>query len=166
MKKHHTHTKNKLILGAAVLLLVVLWMIIGSKKSGEVDTTNMKVAPLETSGPSSAPSVTGPTEAPPATSSVAKPRAVRSYTVLGSNFSFTPKRLLAKKGDTVTITFQNQSGFHDFKIDAFNVATKQINGGKSETVTFVATKSGTFEYYCSVGNHRAMGMVGALTVTE
>ncbi len=71
-----------------------------------------------------------------------------------------------KKGDTVKITFVNSSGLHDLKIDEFNVATKQLAAGKEETVTFVASKTGTFEYYCSVGNHRAMGMKGTLTVSE
>jgi plastocyanin len=69
-----------------------------------------------------------------------------------------------KKGDTVKITFKNTGGFHDLKIDEFKVATKQLQGGASEVVTFVADKAGTFEYYCSVGNHRAMGMKGTLTV--
>lgn len=32
------------------------------------------------------------------------------------------------------------------------------------SVTFVADTLGTFEYYCSVGNHRAQGMVGNLVV--
>jgi plastocyanin len=28
----------------------------------------------------------------------------------------------------------------------------------------VADKNGSYEYYCSVGNHRASGMVGVITV--
>ena len=90
----------------------------------------------------------------------------KEFTVSGSNFSFTPKTLTVKKGDKVKITFKNTGGFHDFKIDEFKVATAQIQGGNEETVEFVADKAGSFEYYCSVGKHRAMGMVGTLTVTE
>ncbi|MDQ5952387.1 MAG: plastocyanin, partial [Patescibacteria group bacterium] len=71
-----------------------------------------------------------------------------------------------QKGDTVRIIFKNEDGFHDLKIDEFNVATKQIQGGAEETVEFVADKAGTFEYYCSVGKHRDMGMKGTITVTE
>jgi plastocyanin len=55
-------------------------------------------------------------------------------------------------------------GTHDFKIDEFNVATNQIPAGSSEIVEFVADKSGSFEYYCSVGRHREMGMKGTLVV--
>jgi nitrite reductase (NO-forming) len=39
-----------------------------------------------------------------------------------------------------------------------------VNGGETTSVEFVADKTGTFEYYCSVGAHRAMGMTGSLVV--
>ncbi len=89
---------------------------------------------------------------------------IKEFTVIGSNFAFTPKTLEVKQGDTVKITFQNSIGFHDFKLDEFKVATKQIKVGESETIEFVADKTGTFEYYCSVGTHRTLGMKGTLTV--
>ncbi|MDB5254058.1 MAG: Blue (Type 1) copper protein [Parcubacteria group bacterium] len=89
---------------------------------------------------------------------------VKEVTVNGSNFAFDPKTITVNKGDTVKITFKNVGGMHDFKIDEFNVATKKINGGESDTVTFVADKTGSFEYYCSVGTHRQMGMKGTLIV--
>ena len=84
--------------------------------------------------------------------------------VVGGNFYFTPKEIRVKKGDTVTINFKNVDGFHDFKIDEFNVATQRIQAGGTETVQFSADKAGSFEYYCSVGSHRAMGMKGMLIV--
>ena len=90
--------------------------------------------------------------------------AAKEFVVLGSNFSFVPNTLEVKPGDRVKITFKNTVGFHNFTIDGFAVATKQINSGQSETIEFVADKIGVFEYYCSVGNHRAMGMKGTLTV--
>ncbi len=92
--------------------------------------------------------------------------ATKSFTVTGQNFSFTPSTLSVKKGDTVKITFKMASGTsHDFVIDAFNVRTNRLEAGDAQTVTFVADKAGSFEYYCSVGQHRAMGMKGTLTVT-
>jgi nitrosocyanin len=92
--------------------------------------------------------------------------AVKEFTVTGDNFAFAPNTMTVKKGDTVKVTFKNAEGFHDFKLDEFGVSTKQIGANTSETVTFVADKAGSFEYYCSVGQHRAMGMKGTLTVTE
>lgn len=85
-------------------------------------------------------------------------------TVTGSNFAFDPKEIHAKVGQKVTITFTNSNGFHDFVIDEFNVHTAKIAAGKSEDVVFTASKKGSFQYYCSVGNHRQMGMVGTLIV--
>jgi plastocyanin len=93
------------------------------------------------------------------------PAAVKEFTVNGSNFKFEPSVMTVNKGDTVKITFKNNGGFHDFVIDEFPGAkTKQIGADASETIEFVADKTGTFEYYCSVGNHRGMGMKGTLTV--
>ncbi len=91
--------------------------------------------------------------------------SVKEFTVNGNNFKFDPATLSVKKGDTVKITFVNTGGFHDFVIDEFKVATPQIKDGQA-VVEFVADKSGSFEYYCSVGTHRQMGMKGTLTVTE
>lgn len=70
------------------------------------------------------------------------------------------------KDDKVTIVFKNAGGFHDFVLDAFTVKTPTIQTSNEATVSFVADKDGTFQYYCSVANHRQMGMVGTLTVKE
>ena len=89
---------------------------------------------------------------------------IKEFTVTGQNFSFSPTTINVNKGDKVKITFKNAEGTHDFVIDEFNTATKRLKVGEEETIEFTADKSGTFEYYCSVGTHRAMGMVGSLTV--
>ncbi len=93
------------------------------------------------------------------------PGHIIDVTVRGNNFSFSPKNLTVKEGETVRVTFINNGGLHDFVIDAFTGArTKQIKGGEQEVIEFVADKKGAFAYYCSVGEHRAMGMEGTLTV--
>ena len=86
------------------------------------------------------------------------------FTVTASNFKYDLKTIKVKKGDTVKIIFKNSEGFHDFIIDEFDVATNQIGAEEEDEVEFVADKVGTFEYYCSVGTHRKMGMVGKLIV--
>ena len=89
---------------------------------------------------------------------------VVEVTVVGSNMKFDTKEIKVKKGDKVRVTFKNSEGFHDWVLDEFNVATKQISAGQEEVVEFTADKTGTFEYYCSVGKHRQMGMKGNLIV--
>ena len=88
----------------------------------------------------------------------------KEFTVTGSNYSFVPAMLAAKKGDRIKIIFKNSGGIHDLKIDEFGVATKKLSTAGQDTVEFTADKAGQFEYYCSVGSHRQMGMKGTLTV--
>lgn len=87
-----------------------------------------------------------------------------SVTLEAKSFSFSQKEIRVKKGNKVKITLVNKDGFHDWTIDGFNAKTKQIPVGQTDSIEFIADKTGTFEYYCSVGQHRANGMVGKLIV--
>ena len=102
--------------------------------------------------------------ASPSAETTATAENTKEFTVTGLNYSFDLKEIKVKEGDTVKVTFKNTEGFHDFRVDEFNAASKQIPAGSEDVITFVANKKGTFEYYCSVGQHRKMGMVGKLIV--
>ena len=39
---------------------------------------------------------------------------------------------------------------HNFNIDQFNVHTKDLGYFQTQTVTFIADKEGTFQYYCTI----------------
>jgi len=86
--------------------------------------------------------------------------------ISGKNFEFSETVITVKKGEMVTINFESTEGFHDFVIDEFDAATDQVRPGTPTSVTFVADQTGEFEYYCSVGTHRELGMVGTLVVEE
>jgi nitrite reductase (NO-forming) len=93
----------------------------------------------------------------------------KTFIINGENFKFTMNGLenpdiRVKEGERVKIEFVNEEGFHDWKIDEFNAATEKISAGATSSVEFVADKKGTFEYYCSVGSHRANGMKGNFIV--
>ncbi len=90
----------------------------------------------------------------------------KEIVIVGSNFKFDVTEIRVKKGDTVEITLKSEGGPHDFKIDELSVATEIVNPGEIQSVQFVANQVGQFEYYCSVGNHRQMGMKGMLIVEE
>ncbi len=95
------------------------------------------------------------------------PLVIREFTVSGKNFAFTPNQISVKKGELVRITFLSSSGMHDLRIEGYNVGTKVIRSTDSaEVLEFMADKTGTFEFYCSVGSHRQMGMVGKFIVTQ
>ena len=89
---------------------------------------------------------------------------VQVVEVEGGAFYFKPNEIRVKQGDTVRIVFSNAGGQHDFTIDEFNVKTPLTQTGDTQEVEFVASQTGEFEFYCSVANHRAQGMVGTLIV--
>ena len=92
--------------------------------------------------------------------------AAKEFTLDSFEFGYDQKTVTVKKGDTVKITLTNSGKMmHDWVVDEFTGAKmKRVTNGQTGTVTFVADKAGTFEYYCSVGQHRANGMVGKLVV--
>ena len=145
---------NKTLIIIATLVLI----LVGAGAYMLTQNQQMTSAPVETSQQATQPSqMPSPSEAPLTTQ-------IKEFTVNGSNMKFEPNTMTVKKGDIVRITFKNVGGMHDFVIDEYNVKTKVLKAGTEEVVEFVADKTGSFEYYCSVGNHRAMGMKGTLVV--
>jgi len=150
-----------------VVGVVIAVLVLGGIGGGIWLTTRSKVA----SGPATTSPQTSTPVSSPAMSDVEadtpEPAAgtVKEFSVVGTSYKFTPATLTVNKGDTVRITFKSQGGMtHDLVIDEFGVATSQLGDEEEEEVEFVADKAGTFTYYCSVGNHRQMGMVGKLVV--
>jgi len=87
-----------------------------------------------------------------------------TFEVTGKNFEFSETEIRVKEGDKVTINFESTDGLHDWVIDEFEAKTDQVRPGTKTSVTFTADKAGEYEFYCSVGQHRAQGMVGKLIV--
>jgi len=84
----------------------------------------------------------------------------------GGMYYFSKEEITVNKGDTVRIALTSEEGMHDIVINEFNVQSDVVNEGETATIEFVADEAGEFEYYCSVGNHRQMGMIGTLIVVE
>lgn len=84
--------------------------------------------------------------------------------VEGSPFKFVPNTITIKKGVSTTLVFKNIEGMHDFVVDDLNIKTKLLQAGTEESVTFTADAVGSYEFYCSVGNHKAQGMTGTIIV--
>lgn len=99
-----------------------------------------------------------------------KPSEMKTFVLTGENFKFKMNgannpTLRVKEGDKVKIEFSSVGGFHDWSLDEFNAKTNQVMESDGMTsVDFVADKKGTYEYYCSVGQHRQMGMKGMFIV--
>jgi plastocyanin len=174
--------KNILIIvGIVVLAIVGYWLWSGSDTTPPAEETTPDVTVEEVSvdsEPISTDEVTSDTLSEPATdvpeldkgepemteTPAATEGAVREFTLDSFNFGYSMDTIEVNEGDTVTINLTSSDGFHDWVVDEFDAATEKINVGEETSVTFVADEAGTFEFYCSVGSHRARGMVGTLVV--
>jgi heme/copper-type cytochrome/quinol oxidase subunit 2 len=71
----------------------------------------------------------------------------------GSAYSTSPTYTF-NKGSVESIHMINEDyqthSKHNFNIDQFNVHTKDLGYFQSQTVTFIADKEGTFQYYCTI----------------
>lgn len=76
----------------------------------------------------------------------------REFTVVSKKleWAFEPEEITVDQCDRVQVTVINEDNFdHGFAIDAFGISQRLPANGTIE-VDFVATKSGTFPFYCSV----------------
>ena len=148
--------KNPLTWIVILILLLLVGIFLFARPSNGPETSSVSTptpTPISTNSPQTTPTATQSPQS-----------SVKEFIVTGSLFKFDVKEIKAKKGDRVRITFKNVEGVHDWVIDEFNARTKQLQAGQQETIEFVADKIGQFQYYCSVGTHRQMGMWGSLIV--
>ncbi|MBI2627012.1 MAG: cupredoxin domain-containing protein [Parcubacteria group bacterium] len=96
--------------------------------------------------------------------SVTSSGAVKTFNLTSKNFSFSTKEIKVRQGDKIKIILSNTEGFHNWVINEFSASTRNLNSGETASVEFVADKKGTFQYYCSIGTHRQLGMAGNLVV--
>lgn len=89
---------------------------------------------------------------------------VKTIDLEAGSFYFKPNEIRIKKGQKVKIVMHSVSMMHDFVIDELGVKLPVVKNGETGTIEFTPEESGTFEYYCSVGQHRAQGQVGTLIV--
>lgn len=140
-----------LIIGGIILLVFIVWTRSNSSKS----TNSFSPVPTQDSIQ---------TQTPP--SPTQNPANRKDFVLETGSYYYKPNLISVKKGDTVLVTINSVDMLHDFVIDELNVQSAKVSDGKSATVEFVASQAGEFTFYCSVGDHRAQGMVGTLIVTE
>ena len=77
------------------------------------------------------------------------------------NWGFNQDTVTINKGDTVRLKLTSSSGRHGIAIPKFNVATAPVLQGEEQVVEFIATESGTFNYFCNSpcggGHHNMRG---------
>lgn len=89
----------------------------------------------------------------------------REITVSGMEYSYNVSDTVLKKGEKVKLTFKNEGRMtHDLVIEELNLRTKVLGSGKSETIEFTVPTEGSLTFFCSVSNHRALGMEGTFSI--
>lgn len=88
----------------------------------------------------------------------------RDITILAKNFRFEPSQVKVKKGEKVNITVKSTEGVHNLFIAGYDVRSDVKGMSESATVSLTADKVGSFDMWCEVGSHKALGMTGKLIV--
>ena len=119
----------------------------------------------------------------------AAPSESQSLTVTTKEFSFAPAQITIASAQPVELTLQNAGAVeHDWSVREIDLSGKPTTSGESGaghmagdmhdapklhiaaapgaqgTLSFVPSKPGTYEFYCTVAGHKEAGMVGTLTV--
>ena len=120
-------------------------------------------------GGSSKKSASSPASTPapaPTTTSAAPPAAgAASLTIGETEYKLTPSQGNAKAG-SVTITAKNSGAIvHSLEVQGNSVTQKtgNIQAGSSATLK-VNLKPGTYQMFCPIDGHRALGMKGTIVV--
>lgn len=138
--------KNLLIAAGFFLAVIVVGFFLIPKKV-KAPIVNNQVAPTSASAPTSSSS------------------EVKDFTVLATEFSFSPSIITVDQGDRVRITLQNKGTTpHNLTISGLNQSTGIVNPGSEDTIEFTADTQGSFDFACTVDSHKDKGMIGKIEV--
>ena len=102
--------------------------------------------------------------------------------VSAAEWRFQPSRIVLRQGEQVRIELRNDGAIlHDLKIEDLSAdgVQSQSSGplsgnegelfvgadpGKEGTLVFTPTETGAFTYYCTIPQHRQLGMKGTIIV--
>lgn len=85
----------------------------------------------------------------------------------GDTMRYNPDTITVKPGEAVTIAFHNAATIpHDLIVQGGDKSVRLVNvgPGKEQRGTFLASKPGTYEFYCNQPGHKEAGMVGKIVV--
>lgn len=150
-----TKSSSTPLIMALVIILLGSYYYLNQKPSSEMSMPTSSTTPaVVEASPASMPAI------------AVMEGDTKVFTLEGGSFYYKPNLIEVKKGDKVKVIVNSVSMMHDFVIDELKVKSELAKSGSNTTVEFVADQLGSFEFYCSVGQHRAQGMVGTLIVTD
>ncbi len=89
---------------------------------------------------------------------------IKNFSITAQQWSFSPATITVNNGDTVKLSIKSTDVDHGFFLADFGVS-ETLKAGTTTNVSFIANKSGTFSFSCSVfcgSSHSSM--VGTLIV--
>ena len=136
--------KRGLIIGiiviAAIILLLVLFIPSGEKDLGETERQQE---------PSSSTSNSEPTPTPDSSSSTSNEPELKEFTITAKKFDFTPSTITVNQGDIVKLTVTSTDVAHGIKISEYDI-DERLEPNEEVIIQFTADKPGTFPIICSV----------------
>ena len=152
-----TNKSNPFLIIGTIAVIGIVGFIFTQNIGGT--NKSKEIAPETANTPQASPIVEETSSESGKTASTATVVAVEA-----GGFYYKPNEIRVKKGETIKIVMTSKDMMHDFTIDELGVKLSITKAGNTGTVEFTADKTGTFEFYCSVGQHRKNGQVGKLIV--
>lgn len=118
------------------IIIIVLVLIIG----GYFLLRGNYQAPVSTTTPTN--ELNAPTKTPPT-------GEVKEFNMTAKNWEFNPSTITVNKGDTVKLHIESVDVTHGFGLTEFGI-NEWLKPGKPVNVEFVADKTGTFTFACTV----------------
>lgn len=90
---------------------------------------------------------------------------IKVIELVATDYKFTPDTIRLSEGEEVKVVLKNQGTHpHNWVVSDLDISTKTINPGREDSVIIKAEKAGEYTFFCSVGNHRQLGMEGELFI--
>jgi len=141
-----TNKPNVWMIGAAAVIILIggAFFLTRSTSQTTTQTNTQESSPTQS------------TESPQSQNSSSS--SVKEFTMTAKKFEFSPSTITVSEGDKVKLTINNVDETHGIAITELGV-NQILEPGTTTTVEFVASKKGTFRYFCSFfcgSGHREM----------
>lgn len=125
----------------SILLIVGVLLVSGCTQQGTQPTTSDKTVQTALTG------------------------EVKEFTMTAKRFEFVPNTITVSQGDRVKLTITSTDVTHGFNLPAFGI-NERLEPNKKVEVEFVADKTGTFTFTCSVPCGSGHGRMSGQLVVE
>ncbi len=79
-------------------------------------------------------------------------------------YAFVPNVFTLKQGETSTFDLTNDGTMtHTFTVPDLQI-DESLSAGESRSISVTPDQTGTFELFCNIPGHKALGQVGTVTV--